>query len=83
MKKFKNLKDCWTKYYKFTQLRKLVFGSILLVSFSSILNYDAVGRDLFNVNFNHHTPVAQKIADEVVFRRFQGERVEFFSIGPH
>ena len=23
-------------------------------------------------------PVAQKIADEVVFRRFQGERVEFF-----
>ena len=27
---------------------------------------------------NPHTPVAQKIADEVVFRRFQGERVEFF-----
>ena len=23
-------------------------------------------------------PVAQKIADEVIFRRFQGERVEFF-----
>ena len=23
-------------------------------------------------------PVAQKIADEVVFRRFQGEEVEFF-----
>ena len=28
--------------------------------------------------FNPHTPVAQKIADEVVFRRFQGEGVEFF-----
>ena len=26
---------------------------------------------------NPHTPVAQKIADEVVFRRFQGEGVEF------
>ena len=25
-----------------------------------------------------HTPVAQKDADEVVFRRFQGEEVEFF-----
>ena len=25
-----------------------------------------------------HTPVAQKIADEVFFRRFQGEGVEFF-----
>ena len=23
-------------------------------------------------------PVAQKVADEVVFRRFQGEQVEFF-----
>ena len=26
---------------------------------------------------NPHTPVAQKVADEVVFRRFQGEGVEF------
>ena len=25
---------------------------------------------------NPHAPVAQKIADEVVFRRFQGEGVE-------
>ena len=31
------------------------------------------------INFiNPHTPVSQKIADEVVFRRFQGEGVEFF-----
>ena len=28
--------------------------------------------------FNPHTPVAQKVAYEVVFRRFQGEGVEFF-----
>ena len=27
---------------------------------------------------NPHTPVAQKVADELVFRRFQGEGVEFF-----
>ena len=27
---------------------------------------------------NPHTPVTQKIADEVVFRRFEGEGVEFF-----
>ena len=27
---------------------------------------------------NPQAPVAQKIADEVVFRRFQGEEVEFF-----
>ena len=29
-------------------------------------------------NVNPQAPVAQKIADEVVFRRFQGEGVEFF-----
>ena len=27
---------------------------------------------------NPQAPVAQKIADELVFRRFQGEEVEFF-----
>ena len=27
---------------------------------------------------NPQAPVAQKIADEVVFRRFKGERAEFF-----
>ena len=34
-------------------------------------------------DFNPQAPVAQKTADEVVFRRFQGEGVEFFKIGPH
>ena len=28
--------------------------------------------------FNPRAPVAQKVADEVVFRRFRGEGVEFF-----
>ena len=32
---------------------------------------------------NPHTLFAQKVADEVVFRRFKGEGVEFFLIGPH
>ena len=32
---------------------------------------------------NPQAPVAQKTADEVVFRHFQGEGVEFFQIGPH
>ena len=31
---------------------------------------------------NPHTPIAQKVADEVFFRRFQGEGDEFL-IGPH
>ena len=33
--------------------------------------------DLMKI-LNPQTPVAQKIAVEVVFRRFQGEGVEFF-----
>ena len=32
---------------------------------------------------NPYTPVAQKLADEIVFRRSQDEGVEFFLIGPH
>ena len=36
-----------------------------------------------NPKLNPQAPVAQKIADGVVFRRFQGEGVEFFLIGPH
>ena len=31
-----------------------------------------------NFYFNPQASVARKIADEVVFRRFQGEGVEFF-----
>ena len=31
-----------------------------------------------HAEINPHRPVAQKVADEVVFRRFQGEGVEFF-----
>ena len=30
--------------------------------------------------FNPHAPVAQKVADEVGFRRFHGEVVEFFKV---
>ena len=37
----------------------------------------------FFMNFNPQAPVAQKSADEVVFRNFQGKGVEFFLIEPH
>ena len=32
---------------------------------------------------NPHTPVAQKVAHEVVFQRSQNEGVQFFLNGPH
>ena len=32
----------------------------------------------YQLLINPHKPVAQKVADEMVFRRFQGEGVEFF-----
>ena len=43
-----------------------------------ILNLSESFKNDDFLSFNPHTPVAQKIADEVVFRRFQGEGVEFF-----
>ena len=36
-----------------------------------------------NREVNSYTPVAQKVADEVAFRCFRGEELEFFLIGPH
>ena len=43
----------------------------------SLLNRRGLEGFLAN-NINPHTPVAQKVADKVVFRRFKGEGVEFF-----
>ena len=37
-----------------------------------------ISSNLTNSEINPQAPLAQKIADEVVFRRFKGERVEFF-----
>ena len=41
-------------------------------------NSPQVNLFLKTSDLNPQAPVAQKIADEVVFRHFQGERVEFF-----
>ena len=35
-------------------------------------------NQFYEESLSPHSPVAQKVADEVVFRRFQGEGVEFF-----
>ena len=36
------------------------------------------------VGLNPYTPAAHEVADDVIYRRFQGEGVEFFfEIGPH
>ena len=46
----------------------------------TLLNVDV--RSFFIEYLNPQAPVAQKVADEVVFGRFQGEGIEFFLIGP-
>ena len=56
----------------------------VILLFSKIIRYLVFfNKPLTVIKFNPHTPVAQKIADEVVFWRFQGEGVEFFLIEPH
>ena len=37
-----------------------------------------INKSILIISINPQAPVAQKVADEVVFRRFQGEGVEFF-----
>ena len=35
------------------------------------------------ITLNPQAPVAQKVADEVIFRRFKDEGVDFLKIRPH
>ena len=42
-----------------------------------------IGLEYGKLILNPQALVAQKVADDVVFRRFQDEGVEFFFIGPH
>ena len=54
---------------------------ILETDFQSDHNYTTSGSNgsfIYFFFFSPQTPVAQKIADEVIFRHFQGEGVEFF-----
>ena len=60
---------------------ELYLGKFLLDTWAYLL-FQSVSRwetiRLFGVvKGNPHTPVAQRVADEVVFRRFQGEGVGF------
>ena len=56
----------------------------ILATVAVILKKSITGKvRSFKTYLNHQAPVAQKIANEVVFRRSKGERGEFFLIGPH
>ena len=54
-----------------------IFKSQVQARVCSVINGEKLTHPQL-MNFNPQGPVAQKIADEVVFRRFQGEGVEFF-----
>ena len=47
-----------------------------LFMFNKIFDYLSFKK--INMNLNPQAPVAHIIADEMIFRRFQGEGVEFF-----
>ena len=56
---------------------------LVLFAFANGLNQVNINICRIFLHINPQAPVAQKVADEVVFRRFRGEGVEFFKIGPH
>ena len=75
-----------------TSQPSLVIPKHRFAKFYAFRNYNT--RGIFLDNFlvfqnviksfiNPQAPVAQKVADKVVFRRFQGEGVDFFKVGPH
>ena len=53
-------------------------GTLLPMYMQSINYYAYVSNEAWPGLLNPQAPVAQKIADEVVFRHFQGEGAEFF-----
>ena len=61
----------------------MIIGSLDNHKYLFIYKLEKAGCPKNFENFNPQAPVAQKTADEVVFRRFQGEEVEFFKFGLH
>ena len=62
--------------------KKLFIGEPEYISKTNPENSDVWYRDFIcykigKYHFNPQAPVAQKVADEVIFRRFQGEGVKF------
>ena len=72
----------WESNGKIIIINVMVMGNILrkVIDFlEKKSKADCRHEDIrYKFDFNSQAPVAQKIADEVAFRRFQGEGVEFF-----
>ena len=64
---------CWLDYSLLT-----LAGSLCVCHLVLICHILTFSEFLTKNDFYPQAPVAQKVADEVVFRRFQGEGVEFF-----
>ena len=71
-----------TAFDNFAYFDGVKYGVIEDVTSSLAASCDTTGKflNIFGclIIFNPQAPIAQKSADEVVFRRFQGEGVEFF-----
>ena len=74
--------------FAFLNVMNVNSQAVAAVGFASLLNV-IVGPILYGEEplrhhpINPHTPVAQKVGDDVFFRRLQGEGANFFEIGPH
>ena len=55
----------------------LFYHKLWFITSHKLSNTDTFKKSIMD-NINPHKPVAQKVAEEVIFRRFQGEGVEFF-----
>ena len=70
-----SIQKCFHDAAKPLNINMALYGTSIMIN----LALPTKVSNIFTVkNLNPHTPVAQKVSDEVVIRRFQGEGVEFF-----
>ena len=63
-----------------TKINRWFFGNSMFIKSIELLKYSIIINFLRIKPFNPQAPAVQKTADELVFRRFEGEGVEFFLI---
>ena len=66
------------QYLEYSMLKVFVMSIIVFIIESALFFKSKTFKLFSGVSFNPHSPIAQKVADEMVFRRFQGEEVDFF-----
>ena len=70
--------DEYLKILQLIMVSSSILHKIFLIFIVRLMNVFFSVNHIFSNDFNPQTPVTQKVADEVVFRRFRGELFSYF-----